>query len=339
MRLRANNSTTTELTGREGQPRSGVCAGIVTYSCDLDRLTENVAALKDQISRVFVVDNGSRNVAALRSLLDAFEDVRLLENPDNLGIATALNQLCRTAEAEGFSSILLLDQDSVVGPGMAEALVKWQGDGVGIVAPQVLDRNKESSARHSHRSGDGRVFEVRSAARKGIITSGSLVNLTAFEDVGGFDESFFIDYVDYDFDKRLLLSGYSLVRTGESYLLHECGHFRKTPFLFPRRDQEGVWRMERFYTFGHSSRRCYYKARNRILYSRKYRGSGHGVHLEGAVQLPFVVASTVLLEGQRIAKLKAFARGVADGLSTPVATDWMNRTDNGRKLVTGISTR
>lgn len=295
-----------------------VCAGIVTYNCEMDRISENLEALRRQVSQVFVVDNGSRNVAALAELLRRYPRTVMIPNQSNRGIAAALNQLCGVAERDGFESILLLDQDSVSSPRMVQTLWKWKSETVGIVAPQIIDRNKCPQSNLGNLHGDGRTYPVMMAARKGIITSGSLVNIAAFRAVGGFDESFFIDYVDYDFNKRLMLGGYSLIRTGETYLTHECGHFKKTPFFFPRRDQEGRWKIERFYSFGHSSGRCYYKARNRILYSRKYRRTGGKFEFAGVWQLPFVIVATVLVEDNRWAKLRAFGKGIVDGLRLPI---------------------
>ena len=65
----------------------------------------------------------------------------------------------------------------------------------GIVSPQIVDRNMvDISNWDSCR--DNKVYEVHQAARKGIITSGALTSIEAWKHVGGFDDSFFIDYVD-----------------------------------------------------------------------------------------------------------------------------------------------
>ncbi len=76
---------------------------------------------------------------------------------------------------------------------------------------------------------------------------------------------------------------------------------------------DGRWHLERFYSFGHSEFRCFYKARNRILFSRKYWRS-LGFSHEGVWQLPQQIALTLLFESERIPKLKAFLRGAVSGL-------------------------
>lgn len=44
------------------------------------------------------------------------------------------------------------------------------------------------------------------------ITSASCTNLAVWKEVGGFDERLFIDLVDNEFCKRLIVSGYKILR-------------------------------------------------------------------------------------------------------------------------------
>ena len=52
------------------------------------------------------------------------------------------------------------------------------------------------------------VEQLTRGASHGAITSGSLVSVPAALAAGGFDDALFIDYVDFDFNERLLLNGY-----------------------------------------------------------------------------------------------------------------------------------
>ncbi len=293
---------------------STICGGIVTFNPDLVRLSQNVNAIKDQVSEVFIVDNGSSNADAIETFCNSFKNVQFIHNGANEGIAAALNQIMNAGKQNGYRAVLTLDQDSVSTPGMVEALASHMDDGVGIVAPQVIDRNKDDFESASNLL-DGKVYRVKQAARKGILTSGSLTSVAAWEYVGGFDDNFFIDYVDYDFNKRLLLEGFSLIRTGETCLIHECGKAVPTWLFTPRKGQDGVWRLERFFSFGHSPFRCYYKARNRVLYSRKYRGYPGSLEFEGIAQIVPQVLLTVLFEKGKKEKLSAFCKGIRDGLN------------------------
>lgn len=298
--------------------KNQVCAGIVSYNPDIDRIIQNISAVLPQVDRLYLVDNGSSNYSELSELLKSrFSRIIEIVNESNLGIATALNQLASSASKDGYEWIVTLDQDSVCTKNMVSVLMRYASEGVGIVAPQIVDRNKEE-VEVADSLLDHKTFDVVQAARKGILTSGSLTNLSAWSFVGGFDEDFFIDYVDYDFNKRLLLEGYRLVRTGDTALIHECGKACLTLLFTPRKGQDGVWRLERFYSFGHSPFRCYYKARNRILYSRKYRRCDHSFQFEGTIQIIPQMILTLLFESDRKGKFKAFIHGIQDGRNAKV---------------------
>lgn len=289
-----------------------IYAGIVTFEPDLPRLRENLSAIQHQVDAVVVWDNGSRNIGEVRDLVAAFGRTLLLESAENTGIAAALNRLAETAASAGALWLVTLDQDSVCPPDMVKFLREAVTDSAAIVTPHIIDRNKVSLENAGLDQLPASEY-YRQPARRGAITSGSLVRLSAWKDVGGFDERFFIDYVDYDFNQRILDSGYSIIRSNRTHLLHEVGRAKATWLRIPRKDLSGRWRLERFYSFGHSPFRCYYKARNRVMFTRKY-GKKLGLTHEGVWQLPQQIALTILFEDQRGAKLRAFLLGIRDGL-------------------------
>ncbi len=68
------------------------------------------------------------------------------------------------------------------------------------------------------------------------------------------------------------------------------------------------------FTLGYNPMRCYYQARNRVIYWKKYH---KWTKLEGLVEIPPLMALS-LLEPHRFAKLKAYCKGIADGMRMPV---------------------
>lgn len=290
-----------------------IVAGIVTFEPDIERLGQNLDGIAGQVDKVLICDNGSSNAEAIRALAGRVGDVRVLSSSTNEGIGAALNRLAEHARTLGATSILTLDQDSVSPAGMVAELSRVAARGIPVVTPYIVDRNKLSVDEY-HRLALPEIEFYEQAARRGAITSGELVDLSVWAEVGGFDEQFFIDYVDYDFNQRVLLAGHRIARANRTHLLHEVGRAVPTWLRVPRKTLSGDWRIERFYSFGHSPQRCYFKARNRILFTRKY-GRSIGLTHEGAWQIPQQVALTLMFEPDRRAKLKAFARGVRDGLN------------------------
>ena len=173
-----------------------ISAGIVLFNPDINRLKENISAVIVQCSHVYLVDNGSKNIDTVFELLKRFNQSRItvISNTENLGIAKALNQLTVAAQEDGFRWILTLDQDSVSPPNIVEEFVKYANNqNVGMLCPVIYDRNK------------GVVVEAKDGYKEidECITSGSLLNISAWENIGGFDETMFIDGVDFDICYRL----------------------------------------------------------------------------------------------------------------------------------------
>lgn len=294
-----------------------IVAGIVTFEPEIERFTENLASISAQVRHVFVYDNGSANSHDVAAAAESVSNCSVILSATNDGIARALNQLAEAATDYGAKSILTLDQDSVAFPNMVQRLSTELVDRVGMVTPYIIDRNKQTVEEFEQLSLP-LVEEYRQPARKGAITSGALLTIAAWREVGGFDERFFIDYVDYDLNQRLMDAGFKILRVNTAALLHEVGQASPTWLKVPRKDLAGHWHVERFYSFGHSPSRCYYKARNRILFTRKH-GRRLGLTHEGAWQIPQQVLLTFLFERNRFAKLSAFLRGVRDGIIMPLA--------------------
>ena len=92
---------------------------------------------------------------------------------------------------------------------------------LGSLCPQCVDRNFKSELNNED------VIEVDKC-----ITSASLVPVSAWNDVGGFNEELFIDFVDHDFCAKLKEHGYRILQIGSVKLSHELGKGKKYSILF-----------------------------------------------------------------------------------------------------------
>lgn len=72
-----------------------ISAGIVLYNPDTDRLKENINAIINQCTHIYLIDNGSDNINNISDLLEEYNDLKItvIYNQKNMGIASALNQL------------------------------------------------------------------------------------------------------------------------------------------------------------------------------------------------------------------------------------------------------
>jgi len=219
--------------------------GIVTFNPDIDRLRENLERALNQVDHLVVVDNASSNFELVTSLLNEFADVNIIRNRVNGGIAIALNQVMGWALERGASWALLLDQDSVIAPGMVDTLLASAEPSIGIVCPTIIDRSSVSAIPATSR-----------ADVNYCITSGSLCNVQVWESLGGYDAAIFIDFVDFDYCLRLREAGFRIVREAQATLLHEIGR---------------ISRHGRLIAYHHSAFRSYHMARDMIYYAHKHR--------------------------------------------------------------------
>ena len=268
-----------------------ITAGIVTFNPDLDRLKENIDAISLQVDTVVIFDNGSNNQTDISA---EYNNVIIIKSDKNIGIAAALNVLMKKGEEFGASWMISLDQDSVCPRNFCSKMKDYlyKEDNFGIVAPVIIDRNVGVIGHNPEES----YKSVRTC-----ITSGAFTRIDVWKQIGGYDESMFIDSVDFEFCYRVIQAGYQVVQVRDVQLLHELGKSEKKRFLF--------WNID---VTGHSAFRKYYIARNNVYYPKKHKLWLHFIRGNFRnLGLYFVVC---LYETDKKKKRKAICDGWKDGL-------------------------
>jgi rhamnosyltransferase len=269
-----------------------VAGVVVLYNPD-DSVIENINSYIKHVEKLYAIDNSEIVNHAFVSLLKNNSKIEYISNNANLGIAKALNIGAYKAMAEGFTWLLTMDQDSKATENMLPKLVEFikrsKTENIGIVSPY-----------HDIEMGPPRgVGEYELALS--VMTSGNLLNLAAFEKVGSFDESFFIDYVDIEYCLRLNKKGYKVVILNNVDLVHNLGNISKINSGFLK-----------FKTSNHNAIRRYYITRNRFyvrdLYINVYtdfiKNDISGFYKE--------TIKIILGEKQKLAKLKNIIKGYLD---------------------------
>ena len=228
-------------------------SGIVLFNPNIERLSISLNNLSPQVEKVILVDNGSANVEDVNSLLSSYNNVELIRNQENLGIAAALNQICSYAYNDHSDWTLTLDQDTVCSIDFISQLSKYiDACTVGIVCPSV---NYEGLSKVPKPLDDSITFPYA------CMTSGSLTNIDAWKKVGGFREDFFIDFVDNEFCMKLGLHNYKIIRVRKCIMHHQLGEIREKRFF-------GLFRKK---AATHSPLRYYYMTRNNLVFIWEYR--------------------------------------------------------------------
>lgn len=295
-------------------PNARIAALVVTYLPD-QALPERLNRLLAQVERIVIVDNGS-DAASLVSIQRAAEhaEVSVVRNADNLGIATALNQGMAILAAEGYDWVFTSDQDSAVIEGCIAALVDTVARDRDASSVALVGANREEAGDAlGHRWLRPRrgppFFERVTCDRIGsdgvtlVITSGTLVSVAAFRELGPFMDELFIDFVDFEYCLRARSSGYRILVSCAARLLHRVGARTSAQLA-------GVTLRPTH----HGPLRKYYLFRNAVVVMRKYGATfPHWLAYQLAALLE-VLLGIVLVEERSLTKLRACVVGVWDGL-------------------------
>jgi len=270
-----------------------IAAIVVLYHPGRDAI-DNTVAISGQVGRVYAVDNTETVDPTVAGTLGAFPNVVYMPMGGNTGIAAALNAGMERARDGGHAWVVTLDQDSTVPAGLVDELAAClracePDRPVGIVAPVYAMEG-------------GPAPETFSGCRETltVITSGDLLSVEAWNAVGRFDESLFIDQVDHDLCLRLHLGGYAVLECGSALLPHRIGD------LVERRLRGPV------YVSNHSALRRYYITRNRFAVTRRYRSQFPDFARREMSALRHEMLKVLLFEDDRFAKLRMSWRGYLD---------------------------
>lgn len=280
-----------------------IAALIVTFNPDIKRLEHNLKLIKAQIEKIIVVDNGSSNIDSLSSICK-YDDIQLIQNGKNLGIASAQNKGFELLEKAGMKWVLTLDQDSLIPLNTVKKFQesqKMKQIDTGIIALSYFDRNWSDEQKKVFKNSDGKNVEEKDF----VISSGNLVNVFAWNMVNGFDEELFIDMVDYDFDARLRLNGYKIWQLNDVYLNHEIGKVIHKPFL-----ETLLLLPDKGRLADHSAFRQYYIYRNYIIFCKRYPMF---IKKKFLILRTFISTRRIIVYKKPWDKMKNAWKGILDG--------------------------
>ncbi|MCC8089330.1 MAG: glycosyltransferase family 2 protein [Rikenellaceae bacterium] len=206
---------------------------------------------------VIFIDNTSHPNKDIESLICSTPNCSYFPLYRNEGIAKAQNIGIKVALENGATHIIFFDQDSVVGDGYGEQLTKKYEElrlnqiPIGILGPKIKSVYNQDST--TPKSIDGETFK----SYPEIISSGCCVDKRFINEVGGLDNSLFIDSVDFEWCWRAKQNGYVVGQTESLCLLHRCGESElasgdnrwvvSSPFRYFYQGRNYIWLSRRNY--------------------------------------------------------------------------------------------
>ena len=270
---------------------ANTAALIVSYYPDQD-FQQRLAALSRQFSAVFWVDNTADTAAA--PMLKINNTLHYFPQKSNIGLAAALNVGGDEALRAGFDWVITFDQDSDPVPDFLEQHIAcWKQS---KSQPFIFGCNYYDVADHASPR-----FRKGEYVRKcpTVITSGCLMFLPIWREVGMFCDDYFIDGVDHEICLRARSRGLVVARHGRVLMQHRIGEKTADFKLLP---------------YTHPALRKYYSTRNGVRNIRRYSLTDPLWVLRKCLSLGWELIILLLLEPDKELKIKAMRRGFVDAL-------------------------
>lgn len=246
-------------------------AGVVVLYNPDSKIIDNIESYLKYLDKLYIVDNSAECCNCLKNIREDLNSYQIeyIWMGENVGIAKAINVAAQRALQEKYEWLLTMDQDSSFKTNIlniySEFILKNRRDDVAILSPLYLTDRKCDIAKGKYES----VYWTMQSA--------NLVNLNIYSEVGGFNESYFIDCVDYEYCLRVKKNGYAIVRCNEAILNHNPAITREI-CIFRKK-----------YKYGYASPiRIYYQVRNALYMFRKY----HNIH---SIQIVIIKFAKILI--------------------------------------------
>lgn len=296
---------------------------------------ESLQASEEGLDEIVVVDNASED-GSVELIRRRFPEVKLLRLFANGGPCVARNAGMRAARNRW---VLAVDNDAVLAPdvlGGLRAALETHPDGV-AAQPRSVFANEPDRVHYD----GGRFHYVglyslrnfckpRAEARgEGVVAVDGLIAIAVLLDrdavlaCGGYDESFFILFEDYDLALRLRIAGHACYSVEDRVVLHRGG----TPGISFRKGA------------AYPRIRAYYHSRNRwLLLVKNHAWRTLVVSLPGIVLYELVWSLFTLLKGHLGAHLSGklgFLRAARATLRERRRVQASRRVPDGALLVGG----
>lgn len=211
------------------QRRLDLAAATVLYRPDPAVLDALLAPLVEAGLRIVIFANGPLD-DAIEARLARLPNLHLTRSPSNVGLGVGLNAVVEAAQSEGFGHVVLFDQDSTPDaallPRLLDAFLATQaqpGLRPAAIAPLLVAPENEAFLPPWYSRRPKPPAEGVSAVDF-LPTSGTLVSIPAWREVGPFRADYFIDGIDVEWCFRAWAKGFSCLLAENLHMVHRWGY-------------------------------------------------------------------------------------------------------------------
>ncbi len=221
---------------------------ILTYNSEthISECLQSIIKETANNSEIIVIDNNSSD-KTIKTLRKKKFKLKIIQNHRNLGFSTGINIGIKEAKRE---YVLIINPDTIIAPGAIKKLLECSKHyKAGIVGGKLLKKNKGihgSFVRkpelltgifdftnlrkiipydyfHNKHYYLNEKFPVKAREVDAVSGACMLIKKCIFNDIGYFDEKFFMYLEDVDFCIRAKQAGYKIIFCPNSNIFHEGG--------------------------------------------------------------------------------------------------------------------
>lgn len=271
---------------------------IVSYYPSIN-LIELVNALYkyDNFVKIIIVDNTGEPNEIINNIISNYKFCEVIINKENMGIAYALNVGIEKFYSQFVDWVLTFDQDSLITGNLVEAYSNflnrniYKANEIGMIATNYYDRNTGMQYYANLSS----FIEVKEA-----ISSGALINIKIFMELGKYKDYYFIDQVDNEYCYRLKKYNKKIILLPEKLMEHSLGNITNAKFLW-----------KKFFVYNQNPIRYYYRTRNTIFMIREYKEINLIIKKIKQLLIDFI---KIFFEKNKKKKIYSYFRGLKEGI-------------------------
>ncbi len=273
---------------------------------------KNILSISSLFNYLILIDNSAKPTDL--HVFDRQKNVIRIINGHNLGFAKALNQALAFSEKNGIDYLFTSDQDSIFKKETIEKALllideypENQKTSIGIFAlnTEAYNQNKKAIEFVNYVITSGNFLNIKSIKRKAV----------------SFNDSLFVDYVDFDFDYKLIKGGLKIALLSNLSFNQTIGSPLHKKILFFE-----------ISSMNHGAIRDFYRYRNETYLYRLDKRFFKRLHLGEAKEF----LKMLLIEKNKRQKWRAYWLGVKAGkrgILGPVTKDQYNWIIGGKNEI------
>jgi len=294
------------------QPLFKCLAIIVSYNPEQRLFQQLIKSLASQVDQIIVIDNASEISPMQEFPLDLRQKIEYIQFDTNMGLGTAHNAGISYAKNYNYSHVLIMDQDSKPASDMVDTLYHAyqqlisQNIRLAAVGPQFISMHDNHQSAFIYKA-QGKCLRAFCQSNEYIqtehlISSGSLIAVSAIRKIGKMNEDLFIDLVDIEWGLRAKSLNYLCYGICGATMQHHLGDSNIYIKLLNRR------------IVFNSPLRYYYHFRNAlILYRQPYvPWAWIRYHFTRHILIKFII---ILFMPSRIRNIQSIFLGLWHGVN------------------------